>query len=105
MGFLFFNCMFFVKYTVAFLCCKTYSWLFFLNCMKMLKKIKSKSKKFWKFFWNLGRFVLKNETVRLCKKCPYLELFCSVFSRIRTEYGEIRSISPYSVVQMRENAD
>ena len=26
------------------------------------------------------------------------------FSRIRTEYGEIRSISPYSV-QMRENTD
>ena len=29
----------------------------------------------------------------LCKKCPYSELFSSVFSRIRTEYGEIRSIS------------
>ena len=28
----------------------------------------------------------------------------SAFSRIRTEYGEIRSISPYSV-RMRENAD
>ena len=28
----------------------------------------------------------------------------SVFSRIRTEYGELRSISPYSA-QMRENAD
>ena len=30
--------------------------------------------------------------------------FRSVFSRIRTEYGEILRISPYSV-QMRENAD
>ena len=30
--------------------------------------------------------------------------FWSVFSRIRTEYGEIRSISPYSV-RMRENTD
>ena len=38
------------------------------------------------------------------KKCPYLELFWSVFCRIWTEYGEIQSISPYSV-QMRENAD
>ena len=28
----------------------------------------------------------------LCKKCPYSELFWSKFSRIRTEYGEIRSI-------------
>ena len=30
--------------------------------------------------------------------------FWSAFSRIRTEYGEIRSISPYSV-QMRESMD
>ena len=33
----------------------------------------------------------------LRKKCPYSELFWSVFSRIRTEYGEI--------LRMRENAD
>ena len=38
------------------------------------------------------------------EKCPYLELFWSSFSRIRTEYAEIQSICPYSV-QMRENAD
>ena len=31
-------------------------------------------------------------------------IFWSVFSRIRTKYGEIRSISPYSV-RMRENTD
>ena len=40
----------------------------------------------------------------LRKKCPYSELFWSAFSRIRTEYGEIPRISPYSV-RMRENAD
>ena len=40
----------------------------------------------------------------LPEKCPYSELFWSTFSRIQTEYGEILSISPYSVV-MRENAD
>ena len=40
----------------------------------------------------------------LCKDCPYSEFFWSVFSRIWTEYGEIRSISPYSV-RVRENAD
>ena len=40
----------------------------------------------------------------LRKKCPYSELFWSVFSRIRTEYGEILRISPYSV-RMRENTD
>ena len=37
-------------------------------------------------------------------KCPYSELFWSVFSGMRTEYGKIRSISPYSV-RMRENTD
>ena len=40
----------------------------------------------------------------LRKKCPYLEIFWSIFSRIRTEYGEIWSISPQSVT-MRENTD
>ena len=37
-------------------------------------------------------------------KCPYSEIFWSVFSRIRAEYGEIPPISQYSV-QMRENTD
>ena len=37
------------------------------------------------------------------EKRPYSELFWFTFSKIRTEYGEIRSISPYSV-RMRENA-
>ena len=39
-----------------------------------------------------------------CMQCPNAEVFWSVFSHIRTEYGEIRSISPYSV-RMRENMD
>ena len=39
----------------------------------------------------------------LRKKCPYSELLWSVFSRIWTEYGQIRRISPYSA-RMRENA-
>ena len=38
------------------------------------------------------------------KKCPYLELFRSTFSRIRTEYEEILRISPYSV-RMQGNVD
>ena len=45
--------------------------------------------------------VIKN---LLRDKCPYFELFQSVFSRIRTEYGEILRISPYSD-RMRENTD
>ena len=36
--------------------------------------------------------------------CPYSELFWSAYSCIQTEYGGMRSISPYSV-PMRENAD
>ena len=40
----------------------------------------------------------------LREKCSYSGLFWSAFSRIRTEYGELQIISPYSV-QMRENAD
>ena len=40
-----------------------------------------------------------------CVKCVQIwSFFWSVFSRIRTEYGEIRNISPYSV-QMRESTD
>ena len=37
-------------------------------------------------------------------KCPYSYLFWSGFSCIGTEYGEIRSTSPYSV-RTRENKD
>ena len=40
----------------------------------------------------------------LRKKCPYSELFWSVFSRIQIEYREILRISLYSL-QMRENTD
>ena len=40
----------------------------------------------------------------LREKCRYLELYWSVFSSIRTEYGEILLVSPYSV-RLGENAD
>ena len=36
------------------------------------------------------------------EKCPYSQFIWSLFFRIRTEYREMPSISPYSV-QMREN--
>ena len=54
----------------------------------------------------LGIYYAERKTLKISlrKKCPYSELFWSAFSHIRTEYGEIRSISPYSV-RMRENAD
>ena len=38
------------------------------------------------------------------EKCPYSKFFSSAFSCIRTNYGDIRSIFPYSV-WMRENTD
>ena len=40
----------------------------------------------------------------MTEKCLYSEIFWSAFSRIRTEYGEIRSISQYSA-RMREITD
>ena len=46
----------------------------------------------------------KESTETLREKCPCLEFFWSVFSPIRTEYGEILRISQYSV-GMRENTD
>ena len=43
-----------------------------------------------------------NNAVMLLEKYPYSKFFWSVFSRIRTEYGEIRT--PYSL-RIRENAE
>ena len=57
-----------------------------------------------RFTIDLDSLEIFHGTLTLRKKCPYSELFWSAFSSIRTEYGEIRSISPYSV-RMRENAD
>ena len=44
------------------------------------------------------------KTLTLRERCPYSEFFWSVFSLIRTEYGEILCISPFSV-RMPENTD
>ena len=49
-----------------------------------------------------GRLTFNEETLH--KRFPYLEFLRYVFSRIRTEYGEILRISPNSV-RMRENID
>ena len=40
--------------------------------------------------------VLNTPLITLRGKCPYSEFFWSLFSRIRTEYGEIQSISVFS---------
>ena len=44
------------------------------------------------------------EEVTLREKCLYSEIFWSVFSSIRTEYGQILRISPYPV-RMHKNTD
>ena len=49
------------------------------------------------------RALLGSSALSMRKKCLYSELFWFVFSRIRTEYREIRS-TPYSV-RMLKNAD
>ena len=43
-----------------------------------------------------------NSRSSLHKKCPYLEFLWSVLFRVRTEYGELRSISLYSVQMCRK---
>ena len=48
--------------------------------------------------------MLKSWNHHCVKSVQIRSFFWSVFSRIRTEYGEMRSISPYSD-RMRENMD
>ena len=61
--------------------------------------------------WKVSVMILRVEesgyfqvTPLLCEKCPNMELFWSVFSHIRTEYGKVLRISLYSV-QMWEKTD
>ena len=56
----------------------------------------------WRDFSSLS-FILATE-IAPHKKCLFSEFFWSLLLRIRTEYGEILCISPYSN-QMWENMD
>ena len=67
-------------------------------------KVKRKSKSSQNSSLFIYQEQLQKRLLPLCKKCPYSELFWSAFSYIRTEYGEIRSIFPYSV-RVRKNTD
>ena len=49
--------------------------------------------------------ITQNLWITLPKKCPYSELFWSVFSGIPTEYGEVRSTLRTQFVRMQENED
>ena len=60
------------------------------------------------FTMQSGFAMLESGLNAIFKKCPYLEFFHSLFSRIWTEYGELtcesQAKSPYSV-PMRKNTD
>ena len=58
-------------------------------------KILSSKKTVWSYHTNTKTFSLC-EVFPLHEKCLYLEFFWSVFSRIRTEYGEILSMFVFS---------
>ena len=78
-----------------------------VNCRNMLREAVSETmfrKKAYNPITSSNLKVHCNLTITLRKKCPYSEFFRSVFSSIQSEYGDLRSISPYSV-QMRENKD
>ena len=47
----------------------------------------------------------KNINISLRKKCQYSEFFWSVFSRIWTEYGDIRSISEKKILSFPKYFD
>ena len=97
------------------------NWVFALNCLKIKFKHQKNvtpggfnrrlSVVFTVNFEQISQLVLmllwlnaEWDYPSLRQKCPYSELFWSVFSRIRAEYGEILRIFPYSG-QMQENAD
>ena len=54
--------------------------------------------------WKLWLYWLSIDTPGTAWKVSVIGSFWSVFSRIRTEYGEIHCISPY-LIWMRENTD
>ena len=57
-----------------------------------------------KFFVCFIFILHTTQILALHKKWPYSELSWSLFSLIRSKYGEILRISPYSV-RLRENKD
>ena len=56
------------------------------------------------FIIRFGHILTNLTDCTLCEKCPNKEFFWSVFSYVRTEHGELRSKSPYSV-WTQENTD
>ena len=70
------------------------SFIAFINDALLLKRVKCNYSGliFNTFSFCAGKFLSIMCACTLREKHPYSEFFWSVFSRIRTEYGEIRSI-------------
>ena len=101
----FYDDAFFRKYLSAFCNCAPF-WSF---CTIQLFFYSSRSFVTWHCMFSSALRCFLNEEPKLPdhalrKKCQCSELYRFLFSRIRTEYGEIPSISPYSV-RIRENTD
>ena len=80
------------------------AWKMFLFCYICTKNLFMQEWSSQIFQRCLSEFYFNMPNATLREKCLYSELFWSVFSGIRTEYGEILRISPYSV-RMPENTD
>ena len=76
----------------------------FINILDMKSSNKEFFYKYKQIIWGDSAMFTFPWEQPLREKCPYSELFWSVFSRIWNEYGEIFRISPSSV-RMRETAD
>ena len=88
---------------------RTYFVWYILMLLIFNFKYYSICKSYWLYntIYAIGRNAkedMKRWELVLREKYPCSEFFWSVFSHIRTEYGEMRSISPHSV-WMRENTD
>ena len=55
--------------------------------------------------YNSAKYITQNLWITLRRKCPYSELFWSVFSGIPTEYREVRSTLRTQFVRTQENED
>ena len=69
-----------------------YSWQFHkFSTINLSASMRCKRFHFCKIYTNTSVDSFHKEDVSLPEKCPYSEFFSSVFSHIRTEYGDIRS--------------
>ena len=67
-----------------------YSCLVNFGTLDDVMKEQTKPTQLFLEFWNILKLILR-------EKFPYSKNFWSVFFGIKTEYGEIRGISPHSV--------